>query len=268
VIMEHVRKLQVRMIDASPFQSRLTFNDEKLEELAASIRAHGVLQPIIVRPSGDRFELIAGERRLRAAKLAGLTEIPSIVRRYDDAQAREAGLIENLQREDISVVEAALAYQRLVEEFSYTQGEIARRTGKSRAAINNTMRLLQLSEPVLQMLDRGELTEGHARALLGLPYVSLQEELAEWIVRNAVPVRETERKVQALVEGELPRPTAGSRKERTDPNISELEERLRQHFGTQVSLRYSKGKGAVAVEFYSDEDLNRILELLGMMEGG
>jgi ParB family transcriptional regulator, chromosome partitioning protein len=264
---DQVRNIPVQLVDPSPYQPRRHFDDEAIRELAASIRQHGIIQPVIVREIGERFELIAGERRLRAARSLGLEAIPALVRRYTDEQALEAALVENLQREDISVVEAALAYQRLAEEFHYSQAEIAQRTGKSRAAVSNTLRLLHLPEPLLHMLERDDLTEGHARALLALPYPSLQVEVGEWVVRNALTVRETERKVKALLTQ-----TNGTRRQETgsasptDVHLAAVEEHLRRRFSTKVGLRYRKGKGLVTLEFYDDEDLNRLLELLGVQD--
>ena len=260
--MEEVRLVSVALIDPSPYQPRRRFDEALIAELAASIRSQGLLQPIIVRPSDTRFELVAGERRLRAVQRLGQEFIPALVRGYNDEQAVEAALIENLQREDISVVEEAQAYQRLLDEFAYSQAEIAQRTGKSRAAVSNTLRLLQLPEGVLALLDADELTEGHARPLLALPYPSLQCEVAEWVARNAITVRETEAKVRALLKPE------GQQKARTEPprdiHVAAIEEQLRDRFGTRATVTYKKGRGAVAIEFYGDEDLNRILELLGL----
>jgi ParB family chromosome partitioning protein len=265
---ESLEQVPVALVDPSPYQPRRRFEGEALAELAASIRHHGLIQPIVVRPRGGRYEVIAGERRLRAARLLSLERIPCIVRVVPDDRALEAALIENLQREEISVVETALGFQRLTEEFGYSQGEIARQTGKSRVAVANTLRLLQLPEPVLELLDAGELTEGHARALLALPYPSLQVELAEWTVRNAITVREAEEKVRALLAQREPAP--GDRLSggapRDDVHVQALEERLRRHFGTQVRLAYRRGHGSLTLEFYSDDDLKRVLELLGLPE--
>jgi ParB family transcriptional regulator, chromosome partitioning protein len=250
-------------ITPNPYQPRLHFDETALTELAESIRHHGVIQPIIVRPAGNGYQVIAGERRLRAALRLGLGEIPAIVRPYTDEQALEAALIENLQRADISVVETARAYQRLADEFFYTQGEIALRTGKSRAAVANTIRLLQLPEAILEQIERGDLSEGHARALLGLPTPSLQQEAAEWAIRNGVNVRELESKVRQLTSG-----TAAARPETSRPSdalVRSVEDRLRQRFGTKVELEYRKGRGAITLEFYSEEDLERLLHLLGLV---
>lgn len=261
---EELRTLPIGLISPGPYQPRRRFDSAALEELAASIRQQGLIQPVIVRPVGGRFELIAGERRWRASQRAGLTEVPAIVRQYTDEQSLEAALVENLQREDISVVETARAYQRLTEEFRYTQGEIALRVGKSRPAVNNTLRLLQLPEEILTLLEEGEMTEGHARLLLMLPYASLQWEVAEWIVRDAVTVREAERRIKRLLSPEGSSAPGAVPPVHRDSHLRSLEDRLRQHFGTKVELDYRAGKGALRVEFYSDEDLERVLELLGI----
>lgn len=263
-MLEEVRSVPVDRIQPSPYQPRRRFDPERIAELAASIRQQGLLQPILVRAVGDRFELIAGERRLRAVKSLGLRVIPALVRAYSDEQALEAALIENLQREDISVVEEAQAYRRLLEEFGYAQAEIAQQTGKSRAAISNTLRILQLPQPVLDLLDEGELSEGHGRALLALPYPSLQVEVAEWIVRNAVTVREAEAKVRVLLKAGENTGQGSPASRKRDANLDALEEQLRLHFGTRTSVTYRRGRGSVSIEFYSDDDLQRILELLGV----
>jgi len=264
---EEVRQLPMERIRPSAYQPRHRFDEAMLEELAVSIRAHGIIQPIIVRPCGAVFELIAGERRFRAAQKAGLVEVPAIVRSFTNEQALEAMLVENLQREDLSVVEAARAYHQLGQDFGYSHGEIAQRTGKSRVAVANTLRLLQLPQAVLDSLDRGDLTEGHARALLALPYPSLQTEVAEWIVRNGMSVREAEQKIRKLLQQAPPARTSGGKQgPTTDPYLSSLEERLRGRFGTKARVAYQEGQGAVTLEFYTDEDLARILELLGVKE--
>ena len=258
---EELRLLKVDAIDPSPYQPRRRFDEVALEELAHSIRQQGLIQPLVVRPVGERFELIAGERRWRASRRAGLTAIPAIIRRYTDEQTLEAALVENLQREDISVVETARAYQRLTEEFHYTQGEIAFRTGKSRPAVANTLRLLQLPEAVLALLEEEEISEGHARLLLPLPYPSLQNEVADWISRNGVTVRETERRIKRILGESQQSPNVSDTITR-DAHLAATEDRLRHHFGTKAEIEYRGGKGALRLEFYSDEDLERILELL------
>ncbi len=268
--MEEVQLIPRALIDPSPFQPRYHFPGEALSELAASIREHGIIQPLVVRPVGDRYQCIAGERRLRAAGLAGLAQVPALVRPFSDEAALEAAIVENLQREDLSPVESARAYQRLAEEFGYSQGQIAQRTGKSRVTINNTLRLLQLPGTVLQLIEQGELTEGHGRALLGLPAPSLQEELADWLVQNALTVREAEEKVRRLLARKTAAPArtpASSRlRSEQDPYLRELEERLRARFGTRTEIDYRSGRGSLTLEFYSDDDLQRLLELLGVVD--
>jgi ParB family transcriptional regulator, chromosome partitioning protein len=256
-----VERLPLICLRPGPSQPRRRFSEAELDELAASIRMHGILQPLIVRPHRDGYEIIAGERRFRAAQRLGHKDVPAIIRKLTDEQALEAALVENLQREDLTVVEAARAYRRLEEEFHYAHGEIAQRTGKSRTSIVNALRLLHLPEVVLDLLEDDELSEGHARALLALPYASVQGEVAEWIVRNGVSVREAERKIRTLIEPHGSRP--GPEPKPTDVHLGDLEERLRQRFGTKALVRYRKGRGSLLLEFYSDEDLERMLELLG-----
>ena len=264
---EEVQLILRTLIDPSPYQPRHHFAKEALAELAASIREQGILQPLVLRLANGRYQCIAGERRLRAAGLAGLQQVPAIVRHFSDERALELAIVENLQREDLSPVESARAYQRLADEFGYSQSQIAQRTGKNRATVNNTLRLLQLPDPVLQLMDQGELLEGHARALLALPTPDIQEELAEWIARNGLTVREAEEKVKSLQE--TPRPPVVRTKaasSQDDAYLRDLEDRLRGLFGTKASVAYRKGQGSITLEYYSDDDLQRVLELLGVVE--
>jgi len=257
---EAVRLLPIHLVGPAPHQARVQFDDAALGELAASIREQGLLQPILVRPVGERFELIAGERRWRACRLLGMERIPALVRDLTDQRAVEAGLVENLQRADITVVEEAHAYRQLVQGHGYTQSQIAERIGRHRASIANTLRLLQLPGTVLDLLHAGELTEGHARALLALPDDAERAELAEWIARNAVSVRDAERKVQQLLAGEAP--AAPNAPAAPDAHVRDLEDRLRRRLGTKVTLDYRAGRGSLRVEFYSDADLERLIEIL------
>lgn len=265
---EEVRQIPVERIDPSPYQPRQQFDPVQLGELAASIREQGLLQPLVVRPMGERFELIAGERRLRALKLLEYATAPALVRPYTDTQALEAALVENVQRADLSLSETAQAFHRLIMEFGYTQGEIAQRTGRSRAAIANTLRLLQLTPGVLSQVDRGELTEGHARALLMLPRGTLQEEVAAWILRNAVPVREAEDRIRRMLASDAtaaPRPGAPATAPtaQTNPYLEAIEQDLRDRFGTRVTVSPRKGGGgSLTLEYYDPNDLERLLELL------
>jgi ParB family chromosome partitioning protein len=261
--------VEVSSIRPNSHQPRRHFDEEALQELAASIAEVGVLLPLIVRPVADgEYELIAGERRWRAAQIAGLDEVPVIVRSASAQDSLEIALIENVQREDISPVECAIAYRRLSGEFGLTQDEIAQKVGKSRAGIANTMRILNLPSPILQAISEGFLTEGHARALLMVDNPRVQEALFEQIVNEGLSVREAERLAKG-VGPDTSEPMAsapGEHRERTsqDPNDAALERQLSELFGTPVRLARGKDGGKVSVPFYSDEDLQRILDLLGV----
>ncbi len=269
---EEVVQIPVGRVSANPYQPRLRFSEEALEELAESIRRHGVLQPIIVRPDGPRYTLVAGERRLRAAQRAGLGMIPAVVRAFDERQMLEIALVENLQRQDINPVEAARGFQRLAEEFGLTHGEIAQRTGKSRASVVNALRLLQLPSDIQRTLEEGQISEGHARAILTLPEHRDRRALCAHIIRNGLSVREAEQAARGAtptskgVTRETPLTTPDGSPS-ASPLQADLEERLRRHFATRVRLEYAEGKGSITVDFYGDEDLARILELLGLSEG-
>jgi ParB family transcriptional regulator, chromosome partitioning protein len=265
---EQIVPLPIDAIVSSPYQPRVHFAEEELFELAASMREQGLIHPILVRPVGSGYELIAGERRLRAARHLCWSSVPAVIRAWSDQQAAEAALIENLQREDLTVVETARAYQRLADHFGYSQSEIARRTGKSRPAVANTLRLLQLPPEVLDLLDAGEITEGHARAILALPLPSQRVEMAEWAARNGVTVRDVERKVRQVTRDPadltLPGPPLSTRSDSRDPNTDALEETLRRHFGTRVKVQQRGGAGQITLEFYDFDDLNRILDVMGV----
>lgn len=263
--------VEVSSIRPNSHQPRRHFDEEALQELAASIAEVGVLLPLIVRPVADgEYELIAGERRWRAAQIAGLEEVPVIVRSASAQDSLEIALIENVQREDISPVECAVAYRRLSGEFGLTQDEIAQKVGKSRSAVANTMRVLALPAPMQQAISEGFLTEGHARALLMVDNPRVQEALFEQIVNEGLSVREAER----LAKGVGPdtsapsgsAPALGEPRERgaQDPNDTALERQLSELFGTPVRLARGKDGGKISVPFYSDEDLQRILDLLGV----
>lgn len=238
-------------------QPRKQFNEAGLEELVASIQQHGVLQPILVRPvDNGLYEVIAGERRLRAAERAGLEYIPAVVKEIGEREAAEIALIENLQREDLNPVEEALAYRKMVEGYGYTQDELARRIGKSRPHVANTMRLLNLCGEVLEMLEKGELLAGHARAILAAGGDrDMQVRLARAIVEKGMNVREAER---------VSRPKKVRQKANKLPEILEVEERLQHRFGTKASIQRGKRGGRIEIFFYNDEDLERILDILKM----
>ena len=261
-------EIEISHVSFNPYQPRASVADEKLQELVDSIRVHGVLQPIVVRSKGNgEYELVAGERRLRAASAAGLTRIPAVVREMSNEQSLEAALVENLQREDINPVDAALAYKRLVEEFGLTQEELAFQVGKSRSAVANLMRLLNLPEQVVNFLRNGAISEGHARAIASVEGESWQTELCRRVVTASLTVRETERLARDWVKsgGDALRRENVSREtmmERQDPNILDLEAKLRDILGTKVRITRGKDRGRIEIEFYSDDDLHRILTLL------
>src|SRR5262249_39407434 len=250
VMNPEILEIPLERIRPNPYQPRVHFAEEAMEELAATIREHGVLQPVVVRRAGAAYVLIAGERRLRAAERAGLEMIPAIVRDVDERQMLEMALVENIQREDINPVEAARAYQRLAEEFGLTHAEIARRTGKSRSAVVNTMRLLQLPPDVLTEVEEGRLSEGHGRALLVLADNALRREFSSHISREGVSVREAEQ--AALQYGEpsgraVSRETSRTEGTSADPFQKDLVDRLRRHLGTKVALHYRNGKGSLSI---------------------
>ena len=250
-------------------QPRRHFDEGALEDLANSIREVGVLLPLIVRPIADgEYELIAGERRLRAAKIAGLEEVPVIVRPASAQDSLEMALIENVQREDISAIECAIAFRQLTGEFGLSQDDVAQKVGKSRVAVANTMRLLKLPEEIQKAITTGDITEGHARALLSVENEATQLALFRRIVDEGLTVREVERLSRGTSgEDSSSNGTAPSeRKPRSerDPNMLALEEQLSQLFGTPVSINEGEGDGKIVVPYYSDEDLQRILDLLGI----
>ena len=241
-------------------QPRTVFAEGPLQELAASIREFGILQPLLVRPIGEgRYELIAGERRLRAAKLAGLDSVPILIRSTSGQSSLELALIENVQREDINAMECARAYRKLVDEFDLTQEQVADRVGKSRSGITNTMRLLKLPRRVQDGLESGQITEGHARALLAFESDAQQLAVYDRILAKGLTVRDVENAGKTSPKPTKPRTVAG-RQSHSNPNLAAVEERLSEQFGSPVSI----GGGEVAISYYSEEDLDRILELLGV----
>ena len=247
-------------------QPREAFDEDALAELAESIRQVGILQPLVVRPvSEGKYELIAGERRLRAAKLAGLERVPVVIRAAGHQDSLEIALIENVQREDISPLEQARAYRRLIDEFGLTQEEVADKVGKSRAAVANTVRLLKLPQPILDGLQSGKIAEGHARALLGVPSEVLQLALYDKIVRSGMTVREVEKVAQA--QSDTPptkRRKSGRSAPAVDPEWQPLQEAVSTYLGAPTKLVKSEVGGKIEIEFYSDDDLMRILDVLGI----
>jgi len=257
-------RLPIDSIQANPLQPRTVFEPAKLEELAASIRANGVIQPILVRKLGGGFQIVAGERRWRASKLAGLTEIPVVVQDVADPQMLELALIENIQREDLNPVETAQAYDRLVRELGLSQEEIGRRTGKDRTSIANMIRLLRLPKEVQHLLAEHRISMGHARAILGLPEAEQQILMAERAAAQGLSVRQVETLVQEMT-SDRPRHGGGpSRKESNqDPNVRAAAEELERLLGTRVRIvELSEQRGRIEIEYYSQAELERIYDQL------
>jgi ParB family chromosome partitioning protein len=263
---EGVERVPLARIRPCPFQPRKDFSGEALRELADSIKEQGIVQPLIVRVHGDDYELIAGERRWRAAQMVGLTEAPVIVRQADDRAALELALIENLQREDLNPIEEAHGYSQLIEQFQLKQEEAAVKVGKSRAVVANALRLLKLA-PELQVYVRdGRLSVGHAKVILGLAGAEEQKLAAERVLKQSLNVRQTEELV-AHLQNRGAAPAVGKPgvpRLAKDSHVTDLEHRLRERVGTKVDLRYRQGKGALLIHFFNDEDLQRVLEILGV----
>jgi ParB family chromosome partitioning protein len=262
---DHVRHVAVTQIRPCALQPRKDFSAESLRELADSIKEQGIVQPLIVRAQGNNFELIAGERRWRAAQLAGLTEVPVLVREADDRAVLEMALIENLQRENLNAIEEALGYAQLVSQFQLTQELVATKVGKSRAVVANALRLLKLPSDIQAFLREGRLSVGHAKVILGLTEETQQRQAAERVIKEALNVRQTEGLIAKLQTRDSARTRNGVKTPlATDAHVASLENKIRERLGTKVHLRYSQGKGSLDVAFYSDAELERILQILGI----
>ncbi|HSM25806.1 MAG TPA: ParB/RepB/Spo0J family partition protein [Anaerolineaceae bacterium] len=251
-------ELSIDLILPNPHQPRTIMEEDDLQELAESIREHGIIQPLLVIPANENGEyvLIAGERRLRAAKIAGLNKVPVIFRQASDQEHLELALIENLQRENLSPLEAAEAYQQLAEEFKLSHEEIAKRVGKSRVAISNTLRLLKLPDSIKKALMQNIISEGHARALLGLNTIQAQLAVLEIIVKNNYSVRQTEELVKKY-QGDQSQKTKRIPK---NPEIKALEEKIQDHLGMRVNLDHRGNKGKLVIHYYSNEELNSLID--------
>lgn len=254
--------VKLTMIEPNREQPRKDFNEEQLQELADSIKQYGILQPLLVQKRENYYELIAGERRWRAAKLAGLKEVPVVIREYTKQESMEIALIENVQRADLNPIEEAKAYQRLMQEFGLRQEDIAQRVSKNRATITNSMRLLKLAEEVQQMLSEDRITGGHARALLAIEDPAVQTQLAMKIEKDKMSVRDVERMVKIIARKPRPR-TTGQPDEALELIFKELEERMKSAMGTKVVIsRKDRNKGRIEIEYYSESELERIVELI------
>jgi ParB family chromosome partitioning protein len=252
------REILLSEIRVNPHQPRRDVENANLEALAMSITDHGVLQPILVTETLDGYRLVAGERRVQAARLAGLERIPAVIRQLADREQLELALVENVQREDLNPIEEANAFRQLHEEFGLTQDEIARQVGRARTTITNTLRLLELEEGVQAAVGDGRLSEGHARALVGLPAVQ-QLQLVSAIVDDGLSVRQAEELARRLRE---PRPTSAPSKPRSDPDLERVEDDLRTALGTKVSVARGRRGGRIVIEYYTDEDLGRLYDRL------
>lgn len=257
-------EISVTEIVANKFQPRRTFDESALNELAQSIKLHGVIQPILVRRTAVGYELVAGERRWRAAQMAGLTAIPAVVREYTDGEMTEIALIENIQRENLNPLEEAAGYKRLMEEFGLTQEDVARKIGRSRSLIANTVRLLHLPPGVQDYVSRGTLSMGQARPLLALEDQELQQEAADNIIAEELSARDAEELVRRLLNS--PRPKKVKKTEKREIFLAEAEERLKMVLGTQVRIKPGKMRSKIEIEFYSADDLERIIEVLTAQE--
>ncbi len=264
---KRVREVALDMVIPSPLQPRTVFVDSPLDDLMESIRQHGIIQPLIVRAVDGKLELIAGERRWRASKKLGLATVPVIEREASDRDVLEMALIENLQREDLNPMEEAAGYVRLAEEFSLKQDEIATRVGKSRASVANAMRLLGLHLDIQMLVAQARLTVGHAKAILAIKDHDTQLLAADQIIRRQLTVRATEKLAQSYLNGE-PHETGEAKKtpaaREVDIHVRAITNRLREHLATHVAIQHSAKKGKIEIEYYGDDDLQRLIELLGL----
>jgi ParB family chromosome partitioning protein len=267
---KRVRDVPLDMIVPSPLQPRMQFIESPLDDLMESIRQHGIIQPLIVRPVNGKLELIAGERRWRASRKLGLATVPVIEREASDRDVLEMALIENLQREDLNPMEEAAGYVRLAEEFTLKQDEIAARVGKSRASVANAMRLLGLHKDVQMLVAQARLTVGHAKAVLAIKDHDTQLLVADRIIRGSLTVRATEKLVQTFLNDPAADPSEGKKpqaRNELDIHVRAITNRLREHLATHVAIQHSSKKGKIEIEYYGDDDLQRLIELLGLPSG-
>jgi ParB family chromosome partitioning protein len=262
---DQVQRVALGRIRACPLQPRKNFAPDALRELADSIREQGIVQPLIVRSRGGQLELIAGERRWRAAQLLGLTEVPVIIREADDRAVLELALIENLQRENLNPIEEAQGYSQLIDHFQLKQEEVATKVGKSRTVVANALRLLKLAPSIQNAVREGRLSVGHAKAILGLSSDKQQQLAAERVLKEGLNVRQTEGLIAKWqARGIAPAKPGPAISPGGDAHLASVENRLRERLGTKIHLRYAQGKGVVEISFFSDDDLERILQILGV----
>lgn len=252
---EKLTNISVEKIKPNPLQPRQSFDDNSLAELANSIKEHGIIQPLIVTKIDSGYELIAGERRLRASKLIGLSEVPAIIRDAEKLKKLELAVIENVQRDDLNVLDEARSYKRLIDEFSLSQEDVAKKVGKSRSAVANKIRLLDLPVEIKRALNSKDITEGHARSLLGLPNHEKMLAVFKLVAKGKLSVRETEKKVNDMLRGSV----LTIKKDEVDPNILQLEKNLREALGARVRLKGKRKGGSLIIDYTSSKDLERIL---------
>jgi ParB family chromosome partitioning protein len=257
-----VREIPIKDLRPNPYQPRKYFNEEALEELKASILEHGVIQPILVRRSIKGYDIIAGERRYRAAKAAGLATIPAVERNFTDQAMMEVALIENVQREDLNPIEVAEAYQKIMEKFSLTQEELAKKMGKSRPLVANYLRLLNLPSKIKENVSRGTISMGHAKALVSVEDAKVQLWLAEEVMKKGLSVRKLEELVQEVQQKKNQQKQQSKKKGTKDLYYKTIEEKLREKLGTSVLIKPGKKKGKIEIEYFSDGDLERIIEII------
>lgn len=261
---EELLEIDIDLIEPSPAQPRTHFDEERLEELAQSIRSNGIVQPLLVRRRGARYQLVAGERRWRAAQRAGLQRVPAVVRAIPDDKLLELALIENIQRQELNAIEEAHAYKRLIETLGLTQETVAQRVGRDRSFVTNYLRLLRLPDDIQRLVEEEKLSMGHARALLGVDDADIQRRVARNVIDQSLSVRETERAIKRIIAGASPAAATLPAPKRDDANIRAAENKLRRRLGTQVRVMPSQtgAGGKIEIEYYNDNDLDRLYQLL------
>ena len=257
VVVNEPKEIDIGLIDRNPEQPRKIFDDEALAELAESIKNYGVIQPIIVKQKGDRYEIIAGERRWRASRLAGLKTIPCIIKDYTEQEISEIAMIENMQREDLIPIESAKAIKSLINQYNLTQDEVADKIGKSRPAVANTLRLLSLPESIIALVESNKLTAGHARALLAIESPAKQKEVALQIIQNGLTVRDVENIIK-----HLNKPKIEIVKPEKSLELKDFEDKIKRVFSTKVQIKGNDKKGKIVIDYYSKDDLERIYDIL------
>lgn len=256
-----INVISINLIKANIDQPRKNFDEEKIIQLSESIKEHGIIQPIILKKEGETYSIVAGERRWRAAKIAGIKEIPAIIMDLSDKEILEISLIENIQRQDLNPIEESIAYKKLIDEFNLTQEQLSNRIGKSRTSITNCLRLLNLDKRVQEYLIDGVITEGHGRAILSIEDKELQYKLAQSIIDEGLSVRETEKLIKNII---TEKKSFQSETKAKNPYYIDIKDKLENLFGTKVLLMDKKNKGKIEIEYYSKEDLQRILDILNI----